>query len=149
LLGVANGGFWLPRPQGGLPDVTGPLGGAFLIPRPLAEEPHFAPAEESAERQLYITLDPILGAASDALGAGKASSVARVPPARPPMSTETPERSTATVAPPCLGPRSGSRAGRPSPSQAWPAGPRGAGHWPAQAAATSGCGPRNSTATSG
>src|SRR3954451_3199231 len=27
-------------PGRGLPDVTGPLGGAFLIPRPLAEEPH-------------------------------------------------------------------------------------------------------------
>ena len=38
----------LPRPQRGLPHVTGPLGGAFLIPRPLAEEPHSpGPADES------------------------------------------------------------------------------------------------------
>ena len=40
--GVADGIFCLPRPQRGQLDVTGPLGGAFLIPRPLAEEPHLA-----------------------------------------------------------------------------------------------------------
>jgi hypothetical protein len=27
---------WALRPQRGLPDVDGPLGGAFLIPRPIA-----------------------------------------------------------------------------------------------------------------
>src|SRR4051794_33653634 len=35
-----GGAFPRPRPQGGQPHGTGPLGGAFLIPRPLAEDPY-------------------------------------------------------------------------------------------------------------
>jgi hypothetical protein len=57
-LGVADRIFCLSRPHGGQPDVTGPLGGAFLIPRPLAEEPHFCVGVFGAEVTSTSALKP-------------------------------------------------------------------------------------------
>jgi 3-keto-disaccharide hydrolase len=60
---------------------------------------HFGPAEEPAERQLYLTLYPILRAEADALGAGTTISVTRVQAARPPTSPDRPEPNGAAVVP--------------------------------------------------